>query len=48
VQASALIRERMTAGELMVQAAYYTLRRGEIEWLGQLDADGALQPSGLD
>ena len=48
VQESALIRERMTAGELMVQAAYYTLRRGEIEWLGQLDTEGALQPSGLD
>lgn len=48
VQASALIRERITAGELMLQAAYYTLRRGEIEWLGQMNADGALQPSGLE
>ncbi|MBM5818013.1 MAG: carbonic anhydrase [Cyanobacteria bacterium K_Offshore_surface_m2_239] len=48
VQASELIQQRLAAGELMLQAAYYTLRKGEIEWLGQMDATGALQPSGLD
>lgn len=47
VQGSALLRERLAAGQLLIEAAYYTLRRGEIEWLGQLDADGALQPSCL-
>jgi hypothetical protein len=47
VQGSALLRQRLADGQLLLEAAYYTLRRGEIEWLGQLDADGALQPSCL-
>ncbi|NDC33961.1 MAG: carbonic anhydrase [Synechococcaceae bacterium WB9_2_112] len=47
VQGSALLRERLEAGELLLEAAYYTLHRGEIEWLGQIDADGSLQPSCL-
>ena len=45
LQGSALMRQRLAAGTLLVVAAYYTLHRGEIEWLGQLDADGALRPT---
>jgi carbonic anhydrase len=45
VRGSALIRERIAAGQLLVEAAYYTLCRGEIDWLGAIDADeGLLQP----
>jgi len=47
VRGSALLQQRLAAGELLLEAAYYTLRRGEIEWLGQVDAEGALQPSCL-
>lgn len=47
VRGSALLRERLAAGQVLLEAAYYTLRYGEIEWLGQIDADGTLQPSVL-
>lgn len=47
VRGSALLRERLAAGQVLLEAAYYTLRCGEIEWLGQIDADGQLQPSCL-
>jgi carbonic anhydrase len=43
VRGSALIRERIAAGELLVEAGYYTMRSGEIEWLGAIDADEGLQ-----
>jgi carbonic anhydrase len=43
VRGSALIRERIAAGQLLVEAAYYTLCCGEIEWLGAIDADEGLQ-----
>ena len=38
VRGSALIRERIASGQLLGEAAYYTLCRGEIEWLGAIDA----------
>lgn len=47
VRGSALLRERLAANQVLLEAAYYTLRQGEIEWLGQIDADGQLQPSVL-
>lgn len=47
VRGSALLRERLAAEEILLEAAYYTLRRGEIEWLGQVDVDGRLLPSRL-
>jgi len=47
VRASALMQQRLAAGELLVEAAYYTLRNSEIEWLGQVDAAGRIQPSCL-
>lgn len=43
VRGSSLIRERIAAGQLLLEAAYYTLCRGEIEWLGAIDADEGLQ-----
>jgi len=45
VQGSELVRERLDRGQLIVETAYYTLRRGEIEWLGQIDSAGQLHPS---
>lgn len=47
VRGSALIRERIASGHLLVEAAYYTLRRGEIEWLGAIDAHEGVQPGHL-
>lgn len=47
VHHSELMQQRLAAGELLVEAAYYTLRKSEIEWLGQIDAEGAIQPSCL-
>ena len=44
---SALLRDRLATRQLLLETAYYTLRRGEIEWLGQVDGDGRLQPSCL-
>jgi carbonic anhydrase len=47
VRGSALLRQRLDGGQLMVEAAYYTLRRGEIEWLGQVRSSGELGSPGL-
>jgi len=47
VRGSALIRERIASGQLLVEAAYYTLRHGEIEWLGAIDANEAVHPGHL-
>lgn len=45
VRGSALLQERLKQGKLLLEAAYYTLKRGEIEWLGRIDAAGALHRS---
>ena len=42
VQQSALMAERIGNGSLLIEAAYYTLRRGEIEWLGAIDSMGGI------
>ena len=47
VRGSALIRERIASGQLLVEAAYYTLRHGQIEWLGAIDANEAMHPGHL-
>jgi hypothetical protein len=47
VRGSALIRQRIASGQLLVEAAYYTLRHGEIEWLGAIDANEAMHPGHL-
>jgi carbonic anhydrase len=47
VRGSALIRERIATGHLLVEAAYYTLCRGEIEWLGAIDAQEGVHPGHL-
>lgn len=47
VRASELLQQRLAAGELLLEAAYYTLRTSKIEWLGQVDAAGGIQPSCL-
>ena len=47
VRGSELMQRRLDAGQLLVEAAYYTLRRGEIEWLGQVDSAGHLMPPTL-
>jgi carbonic anhydrase len=44
MRGSPLIRERVASGQLLVEAACYTLRRGEIEWLGAIDADERIHP----
>ncbi|NDC36260.1 MAG: carbonic anhydrase [Synechococcaceae bacterium WB9_2_112] len=47
VRGSALIRERIASGRLLVEAAFYTLRRGQIEWLGAIDASETVHPGHL-
>jgi carbonic anhydrase len=47
VRGSALIRQRIATGHLLVEAAYYTLCNGAIEWLGAIDAQEGLQPGHL-
>ncbi|MFM1813072.1 MAG: hypothetical protein RLZZ336_2010 [Cyanobacteriota bacterium] len=47
VRGSALIRERIASGRLLVEAAYYTLCRGEIEWLGAIDPQEGVHPGHL-
>lgn len=47
VAGSALLRDRIETGGLLLESAYYTLRQGQIEWLGQIDATGALFPPTL-
>jgi len=47
VRGSALIRQRIASGQLLVEAAYYKLRRGQIEWLGAIDANEAMHPGHL-
>lgn len=48
VGGSELIRGRLNAGSLLLETACYTLRHGEIEWLGAMDASGALLPSHVE
>jgi carbonic anhydrase len=48
VQGSELIRGRLETGALLLETACYTLRHGEIEWLGAMDASGALLGSSLE
>ena len=45
VRCSALMRGQIDAGRLLLEVAYYTLRSGEIEWLGGLDAHERLHPA---
>ena len=47
VRGSALMRGQIDAGRLLLEVAYYTLRSGEIEWLGGLDAHERLHPAAL-
>lgn len=43
VKGSALLRNRLQAGSLLLETAYYTLEHAEIEWLGRINASGALE-----
>ncbi len=47
VRGSALLRQRLKTGQVLLEAAYYTLRRGELEWLGRIDANGEVLPGTL-
>jgi hypothetical protein len=40
------MQERVATGALLLETAYYTLRCGEIEWLGAMGSGGEmLNPS---
>lgn len=47
VRGSALMRDRIASGQLLLEVAYYTLCSGAIEWLGALDAQEAVHPGCL-